>query len=352
MLSEAYLGLGSNLGDRRANISRGLGALGAVSQHVLASSLYESAAAGFSGQPAFLNAVCRLWTSLSPFELMRMVTEVQSAVSSRRPFPNGPRALDIDVLVYGLTALEVPGLTVPHPRMMQREFVLRPLAEIAPGLAHPVTGETVSSALGGLSRSSLRQVGWVPASPSYRIVDYDHVWPAAFEREKRLILSSGLVDESAVVHIGSTSVSGLGAKPKVDIMVGVPAGESYDELIDVLQGIGYEHRGETVPGTAYIRKDAPRRFNLHLTELGGDFWVDHLLFRDYMRAHPEVALEYERLKRELMARYARTPRSYNDGKAGFIKSVVAKARSEFAAIRYDSAEPSDNPETSPSDSSA
>ena len=328
MLSEAYLGIGSNLGDRAANISRGLAGLRDFSRNIQTSNLYESDAVGFSGQPAFLNAACRIWTRLSPFELLREVIRLQSSVSRRRPFPNGPRALDVDVLIYGRIALDTPGLIVPHPRMMQREFVLRPLAEIAPRLSHPVTGEAVSAALARLAQGSLRWVGEVPAAPSYRIVEYDGVWPVAFQAEKRLILSTCVVDETAVVHIGSTSVPGLGAKPTVDIMVGLPAAAAYDGPIDVFQGIGYEHRGETVPGIAYLRKAAPRRFNLHLTRLRGEFWVDNLLFRDYLRAHPEVAAEYERLKRQLMARYARAPQSYNDGKAGFIASVLRKARQE------------------------
>ena len=147
MLSEAYVGLGSNLGDRAANIHRGLEALRRVSRHVQASRLYETAAVGFQGQPPFLNAVCRIWTRLTAFELLAEARRAQADASGARPFPNGPRALDIDILLHGRAVLDAPGLTLPHPRMMERPFVLRPLAEIAPGLAHPVTGETVRSAL-------------------------------------------------------------------------------------------------------------------------------------------------------------------------------------------------------------
>ncbi len=153
-LSEAWLGLGSNLGDRAANLGRGLRALRGVSRDVQASSVYETTAAGFLGQPAFLNAVCRIWTWLDVFELMDEARRAQRAVSGERSFPNGPRALDVDVLLYGRMRVDTPGLTVPHPRMMDREFVLRPLAELSPGLAHPVTGETVSSALDRLASSS------------------------------------------------------------------------------------------------------------------------------------------------------------------------------------------------------
>lgn len=159
MLAEAYLGLGSNLGDRAANISQGLDMLRGASNHVVVSGLYESSAAGFKGQPRFLNAACQVWTFLDPFELMAKIHQVQMAVSGNRPFLNGPRTLDIDVLIHGGTVLDVPGLTVPHPRMMLREFVLTPLAEIAPGLTHPLTGETVGSALRRLPTRSMRRFG-------------------------------------------------------------------------------------------------------------------------------------------------------------------------------------------------
>ena len=147
MLSEAYIGLGSNLGDRAANIRLGLEALRRVSRHVQASSLYETDPVGFQGQPPFLNAVCRIWTRLTAFELLAEARRAQAGASGARPFPNGPRALDIDILLYGRAVLGAPGLSIPHPRMMERLFVLSPLAEVAPGLVHPATGETVLSAL-------------------------------------------------------------------------------------------------------------------------------------------------------------------------------------------------------------
>ena len=166
MLSEAYLGLGSNLGDRRRNIAGAVRLLQAESAGLEVSGLYETAPKGFRGQPPFLNAACRLWTRLDPFELLQHLQQVQSALGSRRAFVNGPRTLDIDILVYGSLVLRAPGLAIPHPRMTEREFVLAPLAEIAPQLRHPVLKETVRSLLlrlpgasgarGGLSGS--RQV--------------------------------------------------------------------------------------------------------------------------------------------------------------------------------------------------
>ena len=164
MLFEVYLGLGSNLGDRAVDIDRGLQLLGQLSKNLASSSVYETSPEGFLSQPPFLNAACRLWTPLDPFELMASVREIEAAVGRRRSFVNGPRALDIDILMHGRAVIDVPGLKVPHPRMAERAFVLVPLAEIAPGLRHPVLKETIDSLLTRLSvrEGAVRRVATSP----------------------------------------------------------------------------------------------------------------------------------------------------------------------------------------------
>lgn len=148
MLSEAFLGLGSNLGDRRRNIADAVDLLKEVSTHTVVSSMYETAPEGYTDQPAFVNAACGIWTRLSPYELLAKLKEIQASVGVRPAFVNGPRAVDVDILTYGRVVLDLsPGLTIPHPRMAEREFVLAPLAEIAPGLRHPVLKETVGTLL-------------------------------------------------------------------------------------------------------------------------------------------------------------------------------------------------------------
>ena len=147
MRTAAYLGLGSNLGDRRANIEHGLAMLGRLGVVTARSSMLETSPVGFSRQPQFLNAACRLWTSLDPFQLLAKVQAVERAVGRHRAFPNAPRTLDIDILVFGRAVLEAPHLILPHPRLRERRFALEPLSEIAPELQHPVTGETVVALL-------------------------------------------------------------------------------------------------------------------------------------------------------------------------------------------------------------
>lgn len=163
MLSEVYLGLGSNLGDRPGNIARAVQAIRQVAGHVRASGLYETRPQGFAGQPPFVNAACAAWSSSDPFELLDWLQSLQSDAGHDQAFVNGPRALDIDILIFGRTVLETPSLTIPHPRMAGREFVLAPLAEIAPNLRHPVLRETVSALLRRLPVSGeVRRVGPPP----------------------------------------------------------------------------------------------------------------------------------------------------------------------------------------------
>ena len=163
-------------------------------------------------------------------------------------------------------------------------------------------------------------------SPSYRIVDYHHGWPASFEEERALVVAATGIAPKRVENVGSTAVQGLAAKPVIDLMVGVPRVEDAQRQIDALRAMGYDWRGETVPGTLYLRKAEPRRFNLHMTQWGGEFWQDLLLFRDFLRTNPGKARQYEDLKRDLMARLASDPPAYNAGKASFIESIVQRVR--------------------------
>ena len=133
-----YLGLGSNIGDREKNLREAIGLLGESGMRIAKiSSIYETEPVGYLDQPWFLNCVVEGETHRQPLELLDAFRSLEMIFRSKKPFPNGPRTLDIDILLYGELSLNTPELQIPHPRMLERKFVLVPLAEIAPKLQHP-----------------------------------------------------------------------------------------------------------------------------------------------------------------------------------------------------------------------
>ena len=146
----AYLGLGSNLGDRLRNLADALELLDRPLEGVSvsrASGIYETEPWGLARQPKFLNCAVEVTTALPPLGLLQKAKEVEAAIG-RKPGPRyGPRVADVDILLYGDLTVEEPDLQIPHPRLHLRAFVLVPLAELAPALKHPLLADTV----GGLA---------------------------------------------------------------------------------------------------------------------------------------------------------------------------------------------------------
>lgn len=143
VLPLVFLGLGSNLGDRAAHLRAALKELASVLQIERISSVYETAPQLLSDQPSFYNLVCAGRTKLSPHELLRFLKTLEQRLGRTPTYRYGPREIDLDILLYGDQSITTPDLTIPHPRMAERGFVLVPLAEIAPELLHPTLQRTM-----------------------------------------------------------------------------------------------------------------------------------------------------------------------------------------------------------------
>jgi 2-amino-4-hydroxy-6-hydroxymethyldihydropteridine diphosphokinase len=135
-----FLALGTNIGDRAANLDEALRRLDRIACIESTSSVYETEPIGFTEQPDFWNIVLRASTDLPATQLMRELIAIETALGRERTFKNAPRIIDIDILLYDDVIMTSSELDLPHPRMHERAFVLRPLLEIAPDAAHPGTG--------------------------------------------------------------------------------------------------------------------------------------------------------------------------------------------------------------------
>ena len=144
MRKTAYLGLGSNLGDRQANLRRALDELGQLGEVLKVSSFYETEPVEFLQQPWFLNCAAAVSTEKMPRQLLQGVLAIEREMGRQRLRAKGPRIIDIDVLLFGHSVVDAaPTLVIPHPAMHERRFVLEPLVEIAPEVRHPVFKKTI-----------------------------------------------------------------------------------------------------------------------------------------------------------------------------------------------------------------
>lgn len=138
-----YLALGSNLGDRLANLKQAVASLSPQMDVKAKSHIYETLPWGYEEQPKFLNQAVKIQTYLEPEPLLKHIKRLEIALGRKASFQNGPRLIDIDILFYDEIIIDTPELTIPHPRLQERGFVLLPMMDIAPDLVHPLTRKSI-----------------------------------------------------------------------------------------------------------------------------------------------------------------------------------------------------------------
>jgi 2-amino-4-hydroxy-6-hydroxymethyldihydropteridine diphosphokinase len=158
-MKKSYLSAGSNLGDRRGNLEFALTCLERENAVKKISSYFETEPVGYLNQPWFLNIAIEIEASRAPLELLDLCQSIEKSCGRVRTFPNAPRALDLDILLFDDEIICDGRLVIPHPRLQERRFVLEPLAQIAPDLIHPVLKKSIRSLLDSCpDRSAIRQI--------------------------------------------------------------------------------------------------------------------------------------------------------------------------------------------------
>ena len=152
-----YLALGSNLGDRLANLKQAIDSLTPQMEVKAKSSVYETPPWGYEDQPKFLNQVVKAKTYLDPEPLLKHLKRLEVALGRKESFPNGPRLIDMDILFYDDLVLNTPALSVPHPRLHERGFVLLPLMDINPDLVHPINKKSVREMAAGCDMGGIEK---------------------------------------------------------------------------------------------------------------------------------------------------------------------------------------------------
>ncbi|QRN83013.1 2-amino-4-hydroxy-6-hydroxymethyldihydropteridine diphosphokinase [Chloroflexota bacterium] len=158
MASPIYLALGTNLGERETNLQKAIESLAPKVRVIRKSSIYATPPWGYTDQPEFLNQVIEVDTTLQPLPLLHLLKSIEAEMGREETFRNGPRLIDLDILFYGSEVVEGEIITIPHPRLQDRAFVLVPLDEIAPDFVHPVLNESIHDLLAKVDPEGVRKL--------------------------------------------------------------------------------------------------------------------------------------------------------------------------------------------------
>jgi dihydropteroate synthase/2-amino-4-hydroxy-6-hydroxymethyldihydropteridine diphosphokinase len=240
-----YLALGTNLGNRAANLRAALAGLSPEVRVRRVSPVYETEPWGYQDQPKFLNQVVEGETGLSPQELLDFLKSLEAELGRQPNFRNGPRLIDLDILLYADQVVETEGLVIPHPGMASRAFVLAPLADLAPGLVHPLLKKTARELLEQNSSSGVKRVmEKIPAFGTRTfLMGVINVTPDSFSGDG--ILQSGNPIDQAVEQarlfvaagVDILDVGGESTRPGAQI---VSAGEEIERVIPIIQALARE----------------------------------------------------------------------------------------------------------------
>ncbi|MBI2634694.1 2-amino-4-hydroxy-6-hydroxymethyldihydropteridine diphosphokinase [Candidatus Peregrinibacteria bacterium] len=151
-----FLGLGTNIGNLRQNLNTALDEISQIARISQKSSIYETEPVGYQEQNNFLNMVIEIETALSPVDLIIRLQEIEHKMGKNREIENGPRIIDLDILMYNNEIIDLPGLKIPHPRLHQRNFVLEPFAEISGNILHPILKKNINTL-----RQNIKYPTWI-----------------------------------------------------------------------------------------------------------------------------------------------------------------------------------------------
>ncbi len=246
-----YLALGTNLGNRAANLRAALAGLPPEVRVRRASPVYETEPWGYEDQPAFFNQVVEAETYLSPENLLSFLKQLEAALGRQATFRNGPRLIDLDILFYGDQVVETESLAIPHPGIASRAFVLVPLADLAPGLIHPGFGRTVRDLLAGIDSGGVKRVmaripsfgtrtfvmGIINITPDSFSGDGVMTAAAPLDQEALAALAVGQARRFVAAGVDFLDVSGESTRPGAQA---VSAQEEMDRVIPVIEALANE----------------------------------------------------------------------------------------------------------------